>query len=98
MHMISFLKNSTKLISLDKWIQIIKPAYKKLDKNHSKDKRIKSLEKQSIINSISNLKDLPVISEALLKNKLNIHGLWFEIQSGNIMYYNQKINKFQSLY
>ena len=83
---------------LDKWINIIKPAYEILDNNLNKKDCIKSLEKLSIVNSISNIISFPEINDMILKNKLNIHGLWFEISSGNMMYYNQESKKFENIY
>ena len=83
---------------LDKWINNIKPAYKILDNNLNKKDCINSLEKLSIVNSISNIISFPEINDMILKNKLNIHGLWFEISSGNMMYYNQESKKFENIY
>ena len=83
---------------LDKWINIIKPAYEILDNHLNKKDCIKSLEKLSIVNSISNIISFPEINDMILKNKLKIHGLWFEISSGNMMYYNQESKKFENIY
>ncbi len=83
---------------LDKWINIIKPAYEILDNHLNKNDCIKSLEKLSIVNSISNIISFPEINDMILKNKLNIHGLWFELSSGNMMYYNQESKKFENIY
>ena len=43
--------------SINKWIQSVKSSYDKVDKSQSKVDAIKSLEKDSIVNSIKNLKN-----------------------------------------
>ncbi len=78
---------------INNWVKNIAPAYLELDHNLSKDNQIKSLEKLSIINSISNLNKFPIIN----KNKINIYGLWFEISSGKLMYYDSNNKKFQNI-
>ncbi len=84
--------------SLNNWIQSVKPAYEKVNKNQSKANIIKSLEKESIKNSIKNLKSYNKISKLILENKLQIHGLFFEISTGKITQYNESINKFELIY
>ena len=82
---------------LFEWIQIIKPAFKKLNENDNKETRIRKLEKLSILNSIENLKNFPEINNLILKNKLKIHGMWIDISSGNLMNYNDKNKKFENI-
>ena len=82
---------------LDKWINNIKPAYKILDNNLNKKDCINSLEKLSIVNSISNIISFPEINDMILKNKLKIHGMWIDISSGNLMNYNDKNKKFENI-
>ena len=84
-------------LSIDKWCEHIKPAYEMLDKNQTKEEQLKSLEKLSIINSISNIFSSKDIKNNILINEINIHGLWFEISTGKIYYYNKKKNFFESL-
>ena len=79
------------------WIQTIKPAYKKLNLNNNTKDHINSLEKLSILNSLENLKTFPEINSLILDGKLKIYGMWFEISSGIIMYYNEKNKKFEKV-
>jgi carbonic anhydrase len=43
---------------------------------------IRTLEKDSIINSINNLLEFPFVRQALDSKQLSIHGLWNDIGSG----------------
>ena len=81
--------------SLDNWIQSIKFSYDKVDKSQSNTDAIKSLEKESIINSIKNLKNYKKIDKLILDNKLQIHGLYFEVSTGKITQYDESSKKFE---
>ena len=48
-------------------------------------------------NSIKNLLQFPFINNLILQNKLKIHGLWFEISSGDLMYYDEKTTDFKKI-
>ena len=84
--------------SLDNWIQSIKFSYDKVDKSKSRTDAIKSLEKESIINSIKNLKNYKKIDKLILDNKLQIHGLYFEVSTGKITKYDESSKKFELIY
>ena len=83
--------------NLSKWVENIRPAYALLDKSLSNKKKYEKLEKLSIENSILNLTNIPFIKKSLLDNKLLIHGIWFELNTGKLMYFNQKTKKFEDL-
>ena len=87
--------NNESETSLDNWIQSIKFSYDKVDKSQSKTDAIKSLEKESIINSIKNLKNYKKIDKLILDNKLQIHGLYFEVGTGKITQYDESSKKFE---
>tara|TARA_B100000941_G_scaffold268452_1_gene225080 strand:- start:186 stop:827 length:642 start_codon:yes stop_codon:yes gene_type:complete len=80
--------------SLDTWTKPIKTALKNIDKNLSDKIAIKSLEKMSVVNSLTNLKSYPKINELITKNKLTLHGLFFDISKGDISKYNDISDKF----
>ncbi len=91
-------KNSEGNSSLDKWVQSIKSSYDKVDKSQSRIDAIKSLEKKSIINSIKNLKNYKKIDKLILENKLQIHGLFFDISTGKITQYDESSKKFELIF
>ena len=91
-----FLKNNlaNNLISLDNWIKPIKNNFSKIDKNLPDKDIIKSIEKMSVVNSLINLKSYPKINKLVIENKLILHGLFFDISSGDLSKYNNTSNKF----
>ena len=94
-----FNKKNDQNSFLDKWIEIVEPAYNKIDNTNlnNEDEAISLLEKTSIVNSIYNLENYPFVNDLILKNKLHIYGLWFDIGSGNIEYLNRQSNEFEKL-
>ncbi len=83
--------------NLNNWIQSISPAYKKIDKNYSELNCIMALEKESIINSIINLKNYSKVKKLTSENKLKIYGLFFEIGTGNLSVYNESNKNFEKI-
>ena len=73
-------------IFVNKWLNILKPAYKNISKNGNqfREGRVEDLGKESIKFSLSNLTDFPFIKSALNKNELVLHGLWYDIGSGTM--------------
>ena len=71
---------------MNKWLNILKPAYKNISKNGNQfyEGRVEDLGKESIKLSLSNLTDFPFIKSALNKNELLLHGLWHDIGSGTM--------------
>jgi len=73
-------------IFVNKWLNILKPAYENFSKNGNRldEGRIADLEKESIKFSINNLTDFPFVKSALNKNELFLHGLWHDIGLGTL--------------
>ncbi len=80
--------------SLDTWTEPIKTACNNIDTNLSDKNAIKSLEKMSVVNSLANLKSYPKINELIIKDKLMLHGLFFDISKGDLSKFNEISNKF----
>ena len=73
-------------IFVNKWLNILKPAFKEIDlkTSNNREANISKLEKESIKISISNLIKFPFIQKSLNKNELILHGLWHNIGSGDL--------------
>ena len=77
---------SNESIFVDKWLNILKPAYENISNNGNQFNEgcIVDLEKESIKFSINNLTNFPFIKSALIKKELVLHGLWYDIGSGTL--------------
>ena len=77
---------SNELKFVNKWLEILKPAYKNFSKNANQfdEDPTEDFGKESIKISINNLTDFPFAKSALNKNELVLHGLWYDIGSGTL--------------
>ena len=82
---------------VNKWLDILKPAYDTLEQLSDEKAMISMLEKQSIINSIQNLSEFPFVQKALSSNEISIHGLWNNIGTGELEMLDPKSMLFKSL-
>ena len=71
---------------IGKWMELLKPAAKEINQTHcmTQHERQTLLEHYSIRNSIANLKTFPCVDILSSKNRLQLHGAWFDIFSGEL--------------
>ena len=81
---------------INKWLSILLPAYKKIQKNISEQEQINQFEQESIKISINNLFSFPFIKKAVDENNLSIHGFIHDIGSGNLKFLNPVTDDFES--
>lgn len=94
-HKIHSGQKNTDYIFVNKWLNILLPAYIIISKNISIDSQIKLLEEESIKISINNLLEFPDIKDSIKNNTLSIHGLIYDIRSGKLKYLNRETNQFK---
>ena len=82
---------------VNKWLDILKPAYDTLEQLSDEKAMISMLEKQSIINSIQNLSEFPFVQKALSSNEISIHGFLNNIGTGELEMLDPKSMLFESL-
>lgn len=86
-HLCKNKMHSNNMIFVNKWLNILNPAYNKVvnkNINLSDIELIKKLEKESVKISLENLINFPFIKTQINKNELALHGLWHDIGTGNI--------------
>ena len=80
---------------LQKWLKLLLPAIKNLDKDWPSKEAISELEKLSIVTSLNNVLTYPFALKAFENNKLSIYGLWHNISSGDLEQYNPETKTFE---
>ncbi len=90
-------KENSNYVFINKWLNILKPAFKNIPKNISKEKQIQYLEEESIKNSVLNLLSFPDIKIKVENKNLSIHGLIHDIGSGDLKYLNSNTDKFENI-
>ena len=76
------------------WLEILRPSFEKISKKLTIEDKIKKLEKQTVLTSIENLTTFPFIINAIKDETISLHGLWHDIGSGDLMYFDVKANDF----
>ena len=76
------------------WLEILRPSYEKISSDLSESEKIKLLEKSAVLTSIENLTTFPFIKEAIKNETISLHGLWHDIGTGDLMFFDNKLNQF----
>ena len=82
---------------INKWLNIMLPAFNDISKDIPKEKQIEQLEEESIKASINNLFSFPFVKKEVENKNLLIHGLIHDIGSGKIKFLNPISEVFEDL-
>ena len=76
------------------WLEILRPSFNDVSKELDDKDIINRLEKEAVLTSVKNLTTFPFIQKAISDGSLSIHGLWHNIGTGELMYYDSESNNF----
>lgn len=85
---------------VQQWVGIATPAKKRvLDKypNETEDQLCRHCELESIATSIENLKTFPFVDQAVRERGLMLMGIYFDLEQGQLLEYDEKIGEFKNL-
>jgi len=85
---------------IHKWMQLAKPAYESVLKNHQKaplEEQIEICSQQSLIHSLDHLKSFPWVQEKLQENNLFLHAWYFDLSKGTIQMFEEEKMMFVAL-
>ena len=80
-----------------RWMDILRPGYKRVEKIKDEDKRVRALEHQAVIVSLENLMTFPFVAEAVKSDSLSLHGLWTDIGDGDLKEYDSESGAFRAV-
>jgi len=93
----SLLKKGSKTTYLDMWLKHAKSSYKRFKNCISKSTNLTQcnlLSRINVLQQMDNLKTYPLVMELIQKNKLKIHGWWFDLATADVYYWKSKSEKF----
>lgn len=61
------------------------------------DTQCRECEKEAIVTSLQNLKTFPFVAEAIEKRGLNLFGIYFDLEQGQLLEFDEAINGFRQL-
>jgi len=81
---------------IGKWLGLLKPVAEQFvdDGSMSKSERQTAFERISVRNSINNLRSFPYIDKLEKQQKLQLHGAWFDIKTGELWIMDHKSGEF----
>ena len=91
----SDIKENTQFIG--NWIGILEPAHKRVAHIKDEEERTTALEKENVKQSLSNVMEFPFVHAAVDAGTLNLHGLWHDIRSGDVEYYDADTDAFKAI-
>lgn len=82
---------------IGKWMGLLKPAAEQIQNNDvlTPAERQRALERVSIRNSIANLRTFPCVRILEEKGRLQLHGAWFDISTGELWIMDAKTGDFK---
>ncbi|MEL6607888.1 MAG: carbonic anhydrase [Pseudomonadota bacterium] len=80
-----------------RWLGILRPSYEKVADIPDLDDRTRALEQQAVITSLENLMTFPFVADAVAKEELSLHGIWYDIGTGDLDWYNGQDGQFHTL-
>lgn len=81
---------------IGRWMHLLKPAAEQIQSNNimTPGERQRALERVSIRNSIANLRTFPCVQILEQRGKLQLHGSWFDISTGELWVMDGKTGDF----
>ena len=89
-------KNIDNFEYINEWLSCLKNSYNKIPNDIPDNEKITFFEQENIKQSIKNLHEYEFIVKLINENKLNVIGLWYQIDSGLIKFLDNK-NRFADL-
>ncbi len=77
-----------------RWMDLLRPSYTRQAGIADEAVRLRAMEKDAVILSLSNLMTFPFVKAAVEAGEMTIHGLWTDIADGALEYYDPVENRF----
>jgi carbonic anhydrase len=78
------------------WLEILEPRVQPvLDKKLGETQTLRALEHQAVLLSLDNLMTFPFVKAAVEAGRLELHGIWNDIQGGVLDYYDAESGEFK---
>ena len=79
------------------WMKSLDPTYERVPREGTPEERLRAFEQAGVVVSLENLMSFPFIQEVVEKEKLVLHGAWFDIATGTLHHYDPESGEFQPL-
>ena len=83
--------------AVGRWIDMLREAHGRVAHIQDIDERTRALEHEAVRVSITNLLTFPYVAAAVDAGRLNIHGLWTDIATGELLAFDGESSEFQQV-
>ncbi len=93
-------KNLEKLPKSRRWLQYVEAAFvhrQPLDPADGEHAELASLIRGNVVAQLKNLREQPSVARALMEGRLAVHGWYYDILTGRIEQYDEKLRRFEPL-
>ncbi len=90
-------KDFSEIPNVKKWLTLdktVKGEAMQLINKHSHLNKYRITELLNVIYQVNNIKKYPYVASKLEKNKINVLGWYYDIESGSVYQYNEDVNMF----
>ena len=84
-------KNINDFEYINQWVSCLQNSFKNIPNDLTETEKITFFEQENIKQSIKNLREYDFIDKLINENKLNVVGLWYQINSGLIKFLDNNI-------
>lgn len=85
---------------LKKWLTFIEPISKSLESRYAKklegQVRLQAAVAENVVLQMEHLLSYPIVRERVESKKLNIHGWYYELESGEVLAFNEETQQFDN--
>jgi len=79
------------------WMGLLEDGYKAVEGIADQSEQIRALEREAVLTSLKNLMTFPFVAAAVESDNLALHGLWHDIATGALEYYDDGVNGFRAV-
>lgn len=81
---------------IGRWMDILRPGFDKVHKSPGdRGEHLEALEKESVKLGLGNLMTFPFVADAVGAGHLDLHGLWNNIKTGDLEWFDPEEDKFR---
>jgi carbonic anhydrase len=77
-----------------RWMDILRPGFDRTAPLAGDPARVRAMEKEAVVISLENLMTFPFVREALVDERLTLHGLWTDTGAGGLEQYDSALDGF----
>lgn len=79
------------------WMGLLERGYQAVEAIEDPHEQVRELERQAVLTSLSNLMTFPFVADAVEAGNLTLHGLWHNIGTGALDWYDAVEDRFRPL-